>query len=153
MAAMAEHVAWKCASDRCIKCVDVYFARDLAARGCNLVLVARREELLRQQLRLCIPDRLDRSLSARAVLCQLWRCQSLVLNFGEALNFELRKTHVRVTVLSPGVTPTAFYQTSGQHGKLTLFQRLTMRLPMVFAHRFVPRQFSALVAYFFTRTH
>ncbi len=47
-----------------------------------------------------------------------------VLDFGEALNFELRKTNVSCTVLSPGVTKSEFHQVAGQ--ELTLFQRMTM---------------------------
>ncbi len=50
--------------------------------------------------------------------------KSYVLNFGEALNYELRKTNVRCTVLSPGITKTEFLQVSGQQP--TLYQRLTM---------------------------
>ncbi|MCX6046796.1 MAG: SDR family oxidoreductase [Chloroflexi bacterium] len=50
--------------------------------------------------------------------------KSFVLNFGEALSYELRKTNVHCTVLSPGVTATEFFQVSGQ--PLTLYQRLTM---------------------------
>lgn len=50
--------------------------------------------------------------------------KSFVLHFSEALNYELRATNVRVTVLSPGVTETEFLQVAGQTP--TLFQRLTM---------------------------
>jgi short-subunit dehydrogenase len=50
--------------------------------------------------------------------------KSYVLNFGEALNYELRKTGVKVSVLSPGVTDTGFLDTSGQ--KPTLYQRMFM---------------------------
>lgn len=50
--------------------------------------------------------------------------KSFVLSFGEALNFELRRTKVRSTVLSPGITATEFLQVSGQQP--TLFQRLMM---------------------------
>ncbi len=50
--------------------------------------------------------------------------KSFVLHFGEALHYELRKTNVHCTVLSPGVTATEFFQVSGQ--RLTLYQRLTM---------------------------
>ena len=50
--------------------------------------------------------------------------KSFVLHFGEALHYELRKTNVHCTILSPGVTATEFFQVSGQ--RLTLFQRLTM---------------------------
>jgi short-subunit dehydrogenase len=50
--------------------------------------------------------------------------KSFVLNFGIALNYELRQTNVRCTVISPGVTATEFLKVSGQ--KPSLFQRLTM---------------------------
>ncbi len=50
--------------------------------------------------------------------------KSFVLNFGEALSYELRKTNVRCTVLSPGVTATEFLKVSGQQA--SLYQRLTM---------------------------
>ncbi len=50
--------------------------------------------------------------------------KSFVLYFGEALSYELRKTKVRCTVLSPGITATEFLKVSGQQP--TLYQRLTM---------------------------
>ena len=50
--------------------------------------------------------------------------KSFVLNFGEALNYELRKTNVYSTVLSPGITATEFLKVSGQQP--TLYQRLAM---------------------------
>jgi short-subunit dehydrogenase len=50
--------------------------------------------------------------------------KAFVLSFGEALSYELRRTRVRVTVVSPGVTATEFLQVSGQ--KPTLYQRLAM---------------------------
>jgi short-subunit dehydrogenase len=50
--------------------------------------------------------------------------KAFVLSFGEALSFELRRTGVRVTVVSPGVTATEFLQVAGQ--KPTLYQRLAM---------------------------
>jgi short-subunit dehydrogenase len=50
--------------------------------------------------------------------------KAFVLSFGEALAFELRKTGVKVTVVSPGVTRTEFLQVSGQ--KPTLYQRTAM---------------------------
>ena len=49
---------------------------------------------------------------------------SFVLYFGEALSYELRRTNVKVSVLSPGVTATEFLQVAGQ--KPTLYQRLSM---------------------------
>lgn len=50
--------------------------------------------------------------------------KSFVLSFGEALSYELRKTNVKVSVLSPGVTETEFLDVAG-HDR-TLFQRLTI---------------------------
>lgn len=50
--------------------------------------------------------------------------KSFVLNFGEALNFELRYTNVRSSVVSPGITATEFLTVSGQ--RPTLYQRLVM---------------------------
>lgn len=50
--------------------------------------------------------------------------KSYVLNFGEALNRELKGTGVHVSVLSPGITKTEFLDVSGQ--KPTLYQRLFM---------------------------
>lgn len=50
--------------------------------------------------------------------------KSFVLNFGEALNYELRKTNVRCTVVSPGITATEFLKVSGQQA--SLYQRLAM---------------------------
>jgi hypothetical protein len=50
--------------------------------------------------------------------------KAYVLSFGEALAYELRKTNVKVSVLSPGVTKTEFLEVSGQ--KPTLYQRAMM---------------------------
>lgn len=50
--------------------------------------------------------------------------KAYVLNFGEALNFELRQSGIHVSVLAPGVTQTEFLQVSGQQP--TLYQRLIM---------------------------
>ncbi|MHB8425005.1 MAG: SDR family NAD(P)-dependent oxidoreductase [Gammaproteobacteria bacterium] len=50
--------------------------------------------------------------------------KSFVLNFGEALNYELRNTRVSCTVLSLGVTATEFLRVSGQTP--TPYQRLFM---------------------------
>ena len=50
--------------------------------------------------------------------------KSFVLSFGEALNYELRGTNVKMSVLSPGVTETEFLQVAGQ--RKSLFQRLSM---------------------------
>ncbi len=52
--------------------------------------------------------------------------KSFVLNYGEALNYELRDTNVSCTVLSPGVTRTSFFETAGQGEDLSLYQRVTM---------------------------
>lgn len=48
--------------------------------------------------------------------------KSFVLYFGEALNYELRKTNVGISVISPGVTATEFLQVAGQPP--SLYQRL-----------------------------
>lgn len=50
--------------------------------------------------------------------------KSFVLNFGEALNYELRNTNVKVSVISPGITATEFLKVSGQ--RPTLYQRMAM---------------------------
>jgi hypothetical protein len=50
--------------------------------------------------------------------------KAFVLSFGEALNYELRHTNVKVSVLSPGVTETEFLDVAGQ--QRSLFQRLSM---------------------------
>jgi uncharacterized protein len=50
--------------------------------------------------------------------------KSFVLNFGEALSYELRRTAVRCTVISPGITATEFLKVSGQQA--TLYQRMVM---------------------------
>ncbi len=50
--------------------------------------------------------------------------KSYVLNFGIALNYELRHSPVKVSTLSPGVTATEFLQVAGQ--KPSLYQRLVM---------------------------
>jgi short-subunit dehydrogenase len=50
--------------------------------------------------------------------------KAFVLSFGEALSYELRKTNVKVSVLSPGVTETEFLDVAGQ--KRSLFQRLSI---------------------------
>lgn len=97
--------------------------------------------------------------------------KAYVLLFGEALNYELRKTGVSVTVLAPGVTATEFLKVAGQ--KASLYQRLFMmqaaqvvriglkamlrRKPSVvagwlnalvtFGTRFMPRRLTAATAY------
>lgn len=50
--------------------------------------------------------------------------KAFVLSFGEALNYELRKSNVKVSVLSPGVTETEFLDVAGQ--KRSLFQRMSI---------------------------
>lgn len=50
--------------------------------------------------------------------------KAFVLSFGEALNYELRHTGVKMAVLSPGVTATEFLAVAGN--RHSLFQRLTM---------------------------
>ncbi len=50
--------------------------------------------------------------------------KSFILNLGEALSYELRKTGVSVTVVSPGVTATEFLKVAGQ--RTSLYQRLVM---------------------------
>lgn len=50
--------------------------------------------------------------------------KAFVLQFGEALQVELAKHKVSVTVLSPGVTQTAFLTVSGQES--TAFQRIVI---------------------------
>ena len=50
--------------------------------------------------------------------------KSFILNWGEALAWELRETGVRCTVLSPGITATEFLAVSGQ--RATPYQRLMM---------------------------
>ncbi len=56
--------------------------------------------------------------------------KSFVLNFGEALNHELRGSGVTCTVLSPGVTHTEFQQTAG-HDYTGYMRRFGMRSPQV----------------------
>lgn len=56
--------------------------------------------------------------------------KSYVLEFGYALDAELRGSGVRCTVVSPGVTATGFFEVSGQ--RATWYQRLTrMQAPGV----------------------
>jgi uncharacterized protein len=50
--------------------------------------------------------------------------KSYVLNFSEALNYELRNTRVRCTVISPGITRTEFLSVSGQQP--SFYQRLML---------------------------
>jgi short-subunit dehydrogenase len=99
--------------------------------------------------------------------------KSFVLNFTEALNYELRHTQVKVTALSPGATQTEFFQIAGQQ-KLTLFQKLFimksypvakigikamlkgkpsviagwMNAFSMFSYRFMPRRLTTMIASF-----
>jgi uncharacterized protein len=50
--------------------------------------------------------------------------KSCILNFTEALSYELRGSGVRATALSPGIVATEFLQVSGQQA--TRYQRMTM---------------------------
>lgn len=50
--------------------------------------------------------------------------KAFVLNFGEAINYELRHTGVSCTVVSPGITATEFLKVSGQ--RASLYQRIMM---------------------------
>ena len=50
--------------------------------------------------------------------------KAFVLSFSQALAYELRKTGVSVTTVSPGVASTSFLAVSGQ--KATLYQRILM---------------------------
>jgi uncharacterized protein len=192
--------------------LGVDFARQLAARGCNLILVARREELLESvraelasrhsvavdilPMDLAVPDApqelydrvkadgkvvdilinnagyglygpfteipwsrernmLELDIITLTHLTKLFvkdmvardfgyimliasigafqpsplyasysAAKSYVLNFGEALSYELRTTNVHCTVVSPGITATEFLKVSGQQA--SLYQRLTI---------------------------
>ncbi len=97
--------------------------------------------------------------------------KSYVLNFGEALNFELRKTRVKCTVLSPGITATEFLKVSGQEAtfyqrRMIMQSRDVVRIGLknmlkgkpsvvpgrlnaltVWSNRLMPRRMSALVGY------
>ena len=50
--------------------------------------------------------------------------KSFILNFTEALSYELRGSGVRTTALSPGIVATEFLQVSGQQA--ARYQRMTM---------------------------
>lgn len=190
------------------------FARELAARGCNLILVARREDLLRamqeeltggqgveveiipldltapgapgqvydqvqaagkqvdvlvnnagyglfgdfvdipwerqrnmleldiivltEMTKLFLPDMIQRNFGYVLQVSSIGAYQptptyatysaakTYVLYFGEALSYELRKTGVRCTVVSPGVAATAFREVAGQ--RTTRYQRLVEML-------------------------
>ena len=56
--------------------------------------------------------------------------RALSFTLSEAINYELRRSNVRSTVISPGVTATEFLRVAGQ--KPSLYQRLTlMQSPVV----------------------
>jgi short-subunit dehydrogenase len=57
--------------------------------------------------------------------------KSYVLNFGIALNYELKGSGVSCTVLNPGVTATEFFSVAGQNW--TWYQRSTAMQPRVVA--------------------
>jgi short-subunit dehydrogenase len=97
--------------------------------------------------------------------------KAFILSWGEALNYELRATKVRVSVVSPGVTATEFLKVAGQ--RPSRYQRMAMMqsrdvvrtavdrllkgqpsvVPgllnsvMVFGNRFIPRRWSAALAH------
>jgi len=97
--------------------------------------------------------------------------KAYVLNFGEALNVELAGTNVKISVLSPGVTETEFFERSGQ--KQSLYQKIVMMKSMpvakvgirsmekgalsvipgfmnnliIFLNRFSPRKVTAILAH------
>ncbi|MBK8394221.1 MAG: SDR family oxidoreductase [Leptospiraceae bacterium] len=52
--------------------------------------------------------------------------KSYVLNFTEALNYELRNTNVKISTLAPGVTRTGFQETAAKEKPLTLYQKFSM---------------------------
>ncbi|MFW5691553.1 MAG: SDR family NAD(P)-dependent oxidoreductase [Chloroflexota bacterium] len=131
------------------------FTRDMVARGFGMVLQV-------ASIGAYQPSPLYASYSA---------AKSYVLNFGLALNHELRRTGVSVTVVSPGVTRTEFLDVAGQEP--TLYQRMAMmtsdavakqairalvrRDPHIITGtlnaltaittRFMPRSFAAAIAY------
>ena len=51
--------------------------------------------------------------------------KSYVLNFTEALNYELRNTNVKISTLAPGVTRTGFQETAAKEKPLTLYQKFS----------------------------
>ena len=55
-----------------------------------------------------------------------------MLNYGEALNYELRNSNVGVTVVSPGIVDTEFHDVAGQ--KKNRYQRMTQMKPAEVAH-------------------
>jgi short-subunit dehydrogenase len=86
--------------------------------------------------RLFLPGMLDRDLGFVLNVASIGAYQptplyatysaakSFVLSFTEALSYELRRTGVRATAVSPGVVATEFLQVAGQ--RATRYQRLAM---------------------------
>jgi short-subunit dehydrogenase len=59
--------------------------------------------------------------------------KSFVLNFSEALNYELKRTNVKCTALSPGTVLTEFHEVAGQRVD-NIYVRLTKMESAVVAH-------------------
>jgi short-subunit dehydrogenase len=60
--------------------------------------------------------------------------KGFVLNFSEALNYELRDTNVKCTALAPGTTVTEFHRVAGQD-ESSLYYRLTKMDSMTVARK------------------
>jgi uncharacterized protein len=131
------------------------FARDMVARNFGYILQV-------ASIGAYQPTPLYASYSA---------AKAYVLNFGEALSYELRRTNVKMSVLSPGITATEFLKVSGQEA--TFYQRtVMMKSPdvvrigvdallagrpsivpgrinalMAWTNRLIPRRIQAAVAY------
>lgn len=135
------------------------FAADMVARGSGYIMqIASNGAYL--------PSPLYASYAA---------AKAYVMNYGLAINYELRQTGVSVTVLSPGITRTGFHDTSGQDYRL--YHRLTVMdsdrvaeigvkgmlrrkghvIPgwlnqlTVWSTRLMPRRLSAMVGYYLMR--
>ena len=78
----------------------------------------------RAALRLRAAGGLHRRVQPSPTYASYSAAKSYVLFFGEALHYELRKTGVNVTVVSPGVTRTEFLDVAGQQP--SLYQRTMM---------------------------
>lgn len=85
-----------------------HFGRDMAGRGAGRILLVSSIS----------------GYQATPTYAAYAASKAFVLLFGEALHEELRAKGVNVTVLSPGVSATAFLDVSGQ--RTTLYQRLVM---------------------------